>query len=60
MPTLCLSWIGYTEEQGERILEKGTGPEGETLRPPMYIYHLKHEDAKASIAYLSSLPSNVR
>ncbi len=50
----------YTEEQGERILEKGTGPEGETLRPPMHIYHMKHEDAKAIIAYLRSLPSNLR
>jgi Cytochrome c len=46
----------YTEEEGERILEKGTGPEGGTLRPPMHIYHMKHEDAKAIIAYLNSLP----
>jgi len=36
-------------------LEKGTGPEGETLRPPMHIYHMTHEDAKAIIAYLKSL-----
>jgi mono/diheme cytochrome c family protein len=43
-----------TEEQGERVLEKGTGPQGEALRPPMHIYHLKHEDAKAIIAYLRS------
>ncbi len=50
----------YTEAQGERILEKGMGPEGETLRPPMHIYHMKHEDAKAIIAYLSSLPPKVR
>jgi mono/diheme cytochrome c family protein len=48
-----------TEEQGERVLEKGTGPQGEVLRPPMHIYHLKHEDAKAIIAYLNSLPRNV-
>jgi mono/diheme cytochrome c family protein len=47
---------GLTEEQGERILEKGTGPEGETLRPPMHIYHMSHADAKAIIAYLRSLP----
>jgi hypothetical protein len=46
----------FTEEQGERILEKGTGPEGEELRPPMHIYHMKHADAKAIIAYLKSLP----
>jgi Tfp pilus assembly protein PilX len=49
-------WPSFTEEQGERILEKGTGPEGEELRPPMHIYHMKHEDAKAIIAYLKSLP----
>jgi len=46
----------FTPEQVERVLEKGTGPEGETLRPPMHIYHMKPEDAKAIIAYLNSLP----
>ena len=46
----------YTKAQGERILEKGTGPVGEALRPPMHIYHMNHEDAKAIIAYLGSLP----
>ena len=54
-PTLA-GWPSFTEEQGERILEKGTGPEGEELRPPMHIYHMKHEDAVAIIAYLKSLP----
>jgi mono/diheme cytochrome c family protein len=49
-------WPSFTEEQGERVLEKGTGPEGEELRPPMHIYHMRHEDAKAIIAYLKSLP----
>ncbi|MBV9887047.1 MAG: hypothetical protein JO119_10915 [Acidobacteria bacterium] len=49
-------WPTFTEDQGERVLEKGTGPEGEELRPPMHIYHMKHEDAKAIIAYLKSLP----
>ena len=38
----------FTEEEGERGLEKGIGPEGETLRPPMHIYHISHEDAKVS------------
>lgn len=47
---------GFTEEEGERILEKGIGPEGETLRPPMHIYHMSHAGAKAIIAYLKSLP----
>ena len=49
-------WPSFTEAQGERILERGTGPQGEELRPPMHIYHMKHEDAKAIIAYLKSLP----
>lgn len=46
----------FTEQEGERVLEQGTGPEGEVLRPPMHIYHMKPEDAKAIIAYLKSLP----
>ena len=47
---------GLTEAEAERVLEQGMGPEGEALRPPMYIYHMTHEDAKAIIAYLNSLP----
>lgn len=47
----------FTEEEGERVLEKGIGPEGEILRPPMHIYHMNHADAKAIIAYLKSLPA---
>jgi mono/diheme cytochrome c family protein len=46
----------FTEEQAERVLEKGTGPLGEVLRPPMHIYHMNPADAKAIIAYLKSLP----
>jgi len=49
----------FSEEQGERVLEKRTGPQGETLRPAMRIDHMKHEDAKAIIAYLKSLPRAV-
>ena len=44
-----------TEAQGERVLEKGTGPNGEALRPPMHIYHMNQEDARDIIAYLKSL-----
>jgi cytochrome c len=55
VPALA-GWPSFTEEQGERILEKGTGPQGEELRPPMHIYHMNHADAKAIIAYLRSLP----
>jgi hypothetical protein len=43
---------GLSVEQAERVLEKGIGPQGEVLRPPMHIYHMKHADAKAIIAYL--------
>jgi mono/diheme cytochrome c family protein len=46
----------FTNEEMERVLEKGTGPEGEVLRPPMHIYHMNSADAKAIIAYLKSLP----
>jgi mono/diheme cytochrome c family protein len=46
----------FTSEEMERVLEKGTGPEGEVLRPPMHIYHMNPADAKAIIAYLKSLP----
>jgi len=46
----------FTDVQMETVLEKGTGPEGETLRPPMHTYHLHPADAKAIIDYLKSLP----
>jgi len=46
----------FTDEEMERVLEKGIGPEGEVLRPPMHIYHMVPADAKAIIAYLKSLP----
>jgi hypothetical protein len=47
---------GLTEEQAERVLEKGIGPQEENLRPPMHIYRMKHTDAKAIVAYLNSIP----
>ena len=50
---------GFSEAEGERILEQGTGPAGETLRPPMHIYHMTHADAKAVIAYLKTVPGQV-
>jgi mono/diheme cytochrome c family protein len=46
----------YTDEQMERVLEKGVGPQEEVLRPPMHTYHMNANDAKAIIAYLKSLP----
>jgi len=48
---------GFTDEQGEMVLEKGVGPNGLAIQPPMHIYHMNHADAQAIIAYLRSLPS---
>lgn len=48
-----------TEEQAERVLEDGTGPNGEALRPPMHVYHMAPADARVIVAYLKSLPSEV-
>jgi mono/diheme cytochrome c family protein len=45
----------FTDAQMERVLEKGVGPEGERLRPPMHIYHMHPEEARAIIAYLKTL-----
>jgi mono/diheme cytochrome c family protein len=47
---------GFTDEQGFQILEKGVGPNGLPIQPPMHIYHMNHADAQAVIAYLRSLP----
>jgi mono/diheme cytochrome c family protein len=49
---------GFTDEQGELVLEKGRGPNGLPIQPPMHIYHMNHADAQAIIAYLRSLPSS--
>ena len=51
---------GFTDAQMENLLEKGLGPNGETLRPPMHRYHLHREDARAIIAYLKSLTHSKR
>ena len=49
----------FTEAQVEKVLEDGTGPNGEVLRPPMHIYHMAPADARAIAAYLKSLPAEV-
>lgn len=49
--------LGYTDNQMQKILEQGIGPNGFPLRRPMHTYHLKHEDALAIIAYLKTLPT---
>ena len=48
----------FTEEQVLRVLEKGTAPQGEPLRP-MHIYYTNHKDAKAIVPYLRSLPQPI-
>jgi mono/diheme cytochrome c family protein len=48
---------GYSDADATNILENGTGANGETIRPPMHIYHLSHADARAIVAYLRSLPA---
>ncbi len=48
---------GFTDEQGEMVLEKGLDPNGLAIQPPMHIYHMNHADAQAIIAYLRALPS---
>ena len=49
----------FTEAQAEKVLEDGTGPNGEALRPPMHIYHMAPADARAIVAYLKSLPTEM-
>jgi len=45
-----------SDEQMERVLEKGQAANGREIQPPMHRYHLSHADAQAVIAYLRSLP----
>lgn len=45
----------FTDQQAETVLEKGIGPNGAPIRPPMHIYHMSPADADAIIAYLRSL-----
>jgi len=49
---------GFTDAQAETVLEKGVGPNGIAIHPPMHIYHMNHADAQAVVAYLRSLSSN--
>ena|SRR5579862_1099326 len=48
---------GLSDEQMERVLERGESANGREIEPPMHIYHLNHGDAQAVIAYLRSLPT---
>jgi mono/diheme cytochrome c family protein len=53
-------FAAYTDKDGEEILEKGQGANGEAIRPPMHVYHLNHQDALDIIAYLRSVPTSTR
>lgn len=48
---------GLSDEQMQRVLEKGQAANGREILPPMHLYHLNHADAQAVIAYLRSLPT---
>ena len=48
---------GLSDEQMERVLERGESANGREIQPPMHVYHLNHADAQAVIAYLRSLPT---
>jgi mono/diheme cytochrome c family protein len=50
-------FVGFTDAQGEDIFERGIGPNGLPIQPPMHIYHMSQSDALAVIAYLRSLPA---
>lgn len=50
-------FVGFTDAQGEDIFERGIGPNGLAIQPPMHIYHMSQADALAVIAYLRSLPA---
>jgi mono/diheme cytochrome c family protein len=50
----------YTDEQMENVLERGIGANGNAIQPPMHLYHMNPEDAKAIIEYLKSLPMEKR
>lgn len=54
-PTLA-GLPNYTDEQVQRVLESGEGVGENPIQPPMHIYHMNHEDARAIIVYLRSLP----
>src|SRR5690242_18956283 len=51
-------FVGFTDAQGHDILEKGIGPSGLPIQPPMHIYHMTPACAQAVIAYLCSLPAS--
>ena len=47
--------LGYTEEEGVRLLTEGITRNGTAPRPPMQQFRMTREDARAVVAYLRSL-----
>lgn len=48
---------GFTDAEAETVLERGIGPNGLPIQPPMHIYHMAPGDAQAIVAYLRSMPN---
>ena len=46
----------WREEDFVKFLMTGQDPEGKTPRPPMPVFHLQKDDARAVTLYLRSLP----
>lgn len=47
--------IGYTDDQGVRLLTSGVTRDGRVPNPPMPPFRMSVQDAKAVVAYLKSL-----
>lgn len=47
--------LGYTDEEGVRLLTQGITRNGTPPKPPMQQFHMTREDARAVVAYLKSL-----
>lgn len=56
-PPLAGGPAGYTEEQFVNFLSTGVRPDGSSAKPPMPQFRLNHEDARAVVAYIRSLPA---
>lgn len=47
---------GFTDAEAETVLERGIGPNGLPIQPPMHIFHMTPADAQAIVTYLRSMP----
>ena len=47
--------VGYTDEEGVKLLMEGVNRNGTRPRPPMEQFGMNREDAEAVVAYLKSL-----